>query len=781
MSAQPLPEHQHIIRIIAFILLLCISLAHLHTVVCAQSEKSQDTIFLIDTSSSMRGIFGDVRLAILEYVKRARLGDNFVLITFGEKVDLRVRQRISSEGDKALVERQLAGLEPDQYYTYITGALDRGMEELRLLQSRNPDHLRTVVLMTDGKNNPPTELSQPLTFDEILKRYPELLTKMGARFYYLSLGDNPDPDALAFMKSVEGSSFDLRKGILSSEEQKPQLNFAQVFVEPVSIDLGTVSGPSDTATVSLAFFPARGDTSKGVIETGISARFRDNPSWKTLLEVRPAAFNCSGKPWKTDIKIQIDALQEGTVIGTLELKPPAGQVFFIEPSEIPITVTVRQPQMAVAQEDRLEFGPIDPRRRFQETKSVLLKPNRAADEAVIQAEADLVLPDGMALTTSIEKRDDMRELLVTVATNENFHPKHSTTIAGAIHLSDAKQAIAFAKDSVEVRIEVMASEASSNKLFGALSWFGKWFKRVMAPVLIGILAVAAIAFGYRWLRSRPESALEGKLVLAHLKGGSVDRSKQRAVNLRAIGKSVGRDSLTVGSSKDAHVVLPHKSVSAHHCEIRVQIQEGNKRIFIEPIGRNSVIVNLQKIQEPTPLSDRDLIEIGAYTLRYENPQPFKQIVVKCLDGRILKGTPATWDIESDGFGLLPRDALPGSTEEIFVPFNDLKAVYFVRDFDGQIGRKIVSPASQIRGVHMKIQFHDGEEMEGFTSEVYNPYSSRFYFFPADQSGNTISLVVERQHLKSCRALDEQSQSSAETIIDETRKEEGERDGEIQGV
>jgi hypothetical protein len=729
----------------------------------------------------MRGIFGDVRLAIFEYVKRAKLGDNFVLIAFGERVDLKVRQRISSEGDKALVERQLASLEPDQYYTYITGALDRGLEELRLLQSRNPDHLRTVVLMTDGKNNPPTELSQPLTFDEILKRYPELLTKMGAQFYYLSLGDNPDPDALAFMKSVEGSSFILGKEISGSEEQKPQLNFAQIFVEPVSIDLGTVSGPSATATVSLAFFPTRGDTSKGVIETGISARFRDNPSWKTLLEVKPAAFNCAGKPWKTDIKIQIDALQEGTVIGTLELKPPAGQVFFVEPSEIPITITVRQPQMAVAQKDRLEFGPIDPRRKYQETKSVLLKANRAANDVGIQAEADLVLPDGMTLTTNVEEHDDLRELLVTVTTNEEFHPKHSTTIAGAIHLSGAKQAVAFSKDSVEVRIEVMASDASSNKLSGVLPLLSKWFKKLAPPTLIGVLAITVLALGYRWLKSRPESALEGKLVLAHLKGGSVDRSKQRSVNLRAIGRSVGRDSLTVGSSKDSHVVLPHKSVSAHHCEIRVQLKEGNKRIFIEPIGRNSVIINLQKIQEPTPLSDRDLVEIGAYTLRYENPQPFKLIVVKYIDGRILKGTPATWDIESDGFGLLPRDALPGSTEEIFIPFANLKAVYFVRDFDGQIGKKIVSPASQIRGVHMQIVFHDGEEMEGYTSEVYNPYSSRFYFFPADQSGNTISLVVERQRLRSCKVFGAPSQSNTETIIDEKRKEEGERDGGTQSV
>ncbi|MBI4830884.1 MAG: VWA domain-containing protein, partial [Candidatus Lindowbacteria bacterium] len=296
VGVPPRANKNYLLQQLIFCLILFPSLALFHAAAYARAEKNQDIVFLIDTSSSMRNIFDDVKRAILDFVERASPGDNIVLISFGEKVELRIRQKISSEDDKAIIGRQLAGLEPGQYYTYITGALEKGMEELRLLEGKNPDHLRTIVLLTDGKNNPPKELSQPVTFDDLLEKYPGFLKKSGGDFYYLSLGGNPDPNALSFMSAVEGASFDLGKGIASASSGKTQINFAQVFVEPVSIDMGTINGPSATVTVSLAFFPSRGETSKNTIEAAVSARFRDNPSWKTLLEVKPAAFNCSGKP-----------------------------------------------------------------------------------------------------------------------------------------------------------------------------------------------------------------------------------------------------------------------------------------------------------------------------------------------------------------------------------------------------------------------------------------------------------------------------------------------------
>ncbi|UCD57090.1 MAG: VWA domain-containing protein [Candidatus Hydrogenedentota bacterium] len=718
------------------------------TMASTRAEKNQDIVFLIDTSSSMRNIFGDIKRAISEFVLQARPGDNVVLISFGEKVELRTRRKISSDEDVKLIARDLASLKANEYFTYTTGALYKGMEELQLLEEKHPDHSRTLVLMSDGRNNPPEEIAEPLTFDDILKKYSDLLQEPGSAFFYLSLGDDPDRQVLAFMEAIEGSSFDLGKRFSGLMGKKQRLAFTQIFVEPTSIDLGAIFGPKATATVSLTFLPARGDPSGNVITTAVSARFRKNPSWKTAIEATPAALSCSSKSWSRELFIRVDSTHEGTVIGTLELKPLPGQVLFIEPSEIPITMTIRQPHVKVLQEGRLEFGPIAPRGKSQETQTILLIPNSAAMGEAIQASPDIALPEGMTLATNIERRDKMLELAVTVATDESFHIEHSMTLGGGLRLSGARHAIAFSRELLEIRIKVAPLPASSRAIAGLRSWLEK----LVLPGLITILALTAAMGGYWWLRLRLRSALEGKLVLLHLKRKPLDSSKVVKVNLHSIGESLGRDSLTIGSSKEASITLPHKSVAAHHCEIYARIDRGNTRIYIEPIGRNSVIVNLQKIREPIPLSDRDIVEIGAYTFRFENPPPYKQIVVKYLDGRVLKGTPTSWDIESDEFSLLPRDALPRSNEEILVAFADLKAVYFVRDFDRQIGKKRVPPASRIRGAHMRLAFHDGEEMEGYTLENYEPSSTRFYFLPSDQLGNTISLVVERQHLRKAEML-----------------------------
>lgn len=726
-----------------------------NAVASSRASMNQDIVFLIDISSSMQHIFTEIRQSVLEYVRGTQLGDTVILITFGEKVDLRIRQKISSEEDIRCIERELARLEPTDYHTYITGAMHKGMQELHKLATRNPDHLRTLILISDGKNNPPEGVSDPLTFETLLERYGGLIKAANTIFFYVSLGDDPDPEVVTFMESAGGDSFDLGSAVSSFREKGRQLAFAQIFVEPVSLDLGTITGPKATSSVSLAFFPACGNPSGEIINISFSPRFGGNPSLKTLGEIMPASFNCSDKAWSRSFFIKIDTLHEGTLTGELKLEPEPGDVLLIEPPVIPVTMTIRQPRVKVPREAKLEFGPIDPRRAFVETKTVPLFPNAAAVAEQLRADVELQRPEGLTVETAFEEKGENRELLVTVSTSDDFCPERSMKLEGTIHLSGARDVVGFSRNQIELSVKVLPPPARSGIVTGFWKW-GKW--TLVAVAALMCIFLVAVSLKRALPRIRSATRLEGKLVLIHFKEKSQNQSKTSKLNLQAIGRTVGRDTLSVGSSKEAAITLPHISVAPHHCEIYARTREGKKRILIAPVGKNVVIVNLQKIAEPTGLVDRDILEIGAYTFRFENPHPYKQVVVRYLDGRILKGTPASWDIEADGFNLLPRDALPGSSEEIYVPFAHLKAVYFVRDFDGVIGKKIISPASQIRGVHMKLIFHDGEQMDGYTSEGYTPDSPRFYFFPSDQGGNIISLVVERQNLKTFQALDAERQS-----------------------
>jgi hypothetical protein len=751
-------KKRHIVAaVISFIFL--VAFVSPPAICSSRAEKNQDIVFLVDTSSSMLDIFDDVRQAILDYVLDVRPGDNVVVITFGEAATLRIRQKISSDADIKFIERELAGLVPEDYHTNITGALDKGLKELERLDREYPEHLKTVVLMSDGKNNPPDTTEEHLTFEEILKKHKDIVKfeKTGLALFYLSLGDDPDPQVLSFMEDIQGLSFDLGKDISEPTKRREQpLTLAQVFVEPISIDLGVVSGPDVMVPASIAFFPSRGNPANNTISTGMRARFRDNPSWKTLVEVRPSTISCSTDPWSTILFFNVESLEEGTIVGTLELKPLHGQVLLIEPSEIPVTVTIRQPRVRVVQEGRLVFGPVKPQTDFKETQRVLLMPNEAATEELIEAGSGIEIPEGMSLKMDIQKGGDQQELAVTVKADKSFNPGHSMTLEGTIYLSGTKHKVAFSRDKLELRIEVAPPPAPSRAIVVPIKKFfsrvGKW----IGFGLIGVILISIAGMGrYWWVNLRPQSALEGKLVLVRLKGKTINKSKPIRLNLHNIGKTLGRDSLMIGSSKSAGITLAHKSVSGHHCQISAEMDKGAKRLFLELCGEKRVKINGEKITEPTPLSDRDLIKIGAYTFRFENPHPYRQIVVRYLDGRIMKGTPASWDIETDGFGLLPRDALPGSTEEAYITFRNLKAVYFVRDFDGQIGKKLVSPKSQIHGIHMKLTFHDKEEVEGYTSEAYDAESPRFYFFPADQSGNIISILVERENLKNIEIFEKE--------------------------
>jgi hypothetical protein len=715
----------------------------------------QDIVFLLDTSSSMRNMFEDVRQAILDYARQAQVGDTIILITFGEKTYLSFRQKITSPEDVRLIERELAKVSPNQYYTYITAALDKGIRELELLDKREGEHISTLVLLSDGKNNPPPSVETPVTFGDLLKNYPTLLQNPRSAFFYLSLGDKPDPDVVEWMETAKGRSIDLGEELADSSSESRQFVFAQILVEPISLDLGTISGPKATIPVSLAFFPARGDASGQEIQLGFKAIYQENPSWKTLLEAKPSGITCSKKPWTTSLSIQVDSLQEGTIVGTLELKPLPGHVLFIDPPEIPVTVTMRQPEIKVEKRERLKFGPIFPGAGHSEKKTITLTSNTEIEPDDIRVTPSIALPDEMSLDAKVQKLDSTLVLQIDVATREEIKTDHSLRFEGTVTLSGARYPINFSDDEIEVTIEVAPPPAQSGLIENI---FSRMNARVIGVILGIPLAIAVGFLVFRYIRSRPASALEGKLLLINLNGQSRTTTKVTAVSLNSLGKSLRRDSVTIGSAKDAGFTLPHKSVDPYHCEIYVKMDKGTKRIFIGPAGKSKLIVNLQQVDGPVPLSDRDLLEIGAYTFRFENPHPFKQLVVKYLDGRILKGTPASWDIDSDGFNILPRDALPGSNEEIYISFADLKAVYFVRDFDGQIGRKLVSPATQIHGLHMLITFHDNEKIEGYTSESYSPESPRFYFFPADQSGNTISLLVEREHLKDIQVLDSGKQT-----------------------
>ena len=122
--------------------------------------------------------------------------------------------------------------------------------------------------------------------------------------------------------------------------------------------------------------------------------------------------------------------------------------------------------------------------------------------------------------------------------------------------------------------------------------------------------------------------------------------------------------------------------------------------------------------------------------------PKQRLVVRYANGRILKGTSYTIDIESRGFYVDPKDAALDGSQPVFVKFSELKAVFFVRDFDGKYDDKEQHPEWFPEGHEMTVKFKDEEVIEGYALKTYDDDSPRFHLIPKEL-GNNISVLVER--------------------------------------
>jgi Family of unknown function (DUF6982) len=119
---------------------------------------------------------------------------------------------------------------------------------------------------------------------------------------------------------------------------------------------------------------------------------------------------------------------------------------------------------------------------------------------------------------------------------------------------------------------------------------------------------------------------------------------------------------------------------------------------------------------------------------------WNRIVVRYLDGRLLKGFSQDFHQSRPHFHLSP--IIDGVTHQpVLVPMPRLKAVFFVRDFEGNpdyAERKSFN--DPLPGRRIEITFLDDEVLVGATLG-YRPDGTGFFVTPADQSGNNLRIFV----------------------------------------
>ena len=130
-----------------------------------------------------------------------------------------------------------------------------------------------------------------------------------------------------------------------------------------------------------------------------------------------------------------------------------------------------------------------------------------------------------------------------------------------------------------------------------------------------------------------------------------------------------------------------------------------------------------------------------------------KIVVRYQNGKILKGYTQNFSPNKPKFHINPLGA-SGSGDLVEVNIDDLKAVFFVRDFMGNpqhVERKQLASGERPQGRLMEVTCKDGEVMVG-TTTGYDPKRPAFFLFPIDPSTNNVRAFMVTSAVRTARFL-----------------------------
>jgi hypothetical protein len=121
----------------------------------------------------------------------------------------------------------------------------------------------------------------------------------------------------------------------------------------------------------------------------------------------------------------------------------------------------------------------------------------------------------------------------------------------------------------------------------------------------------------------------------------------------------------------------------------------------------------------------------------------QKVVAHFIDHAIVKGTSMDVDPGKSRFHVRTED---NQTKE--VDLDQLKALYFVKDFSGKPNYTEAQEAkagdSRLRGSHqVRLTFLDGEQLSGLMNR-YPPNRPFFFVLPIDPASNNLRILVNRE-------------------------------------
>ena len=130
----------------------------------------------------------------------------------------------------------------------------------------------------------------------------------------------------------------------------------------------------------------------------------------------------------------------------------------------------------------------------------------------------------------------------------------------------------------------------------------------------------------------------------------------------------------------------------------------------------------------------------------------KQVYLRRLDSSFVEGyvSPQTFQ-RPDGVEILTRSA-----QVALVPYPQIRAVYFVREFQGPPDgeeKRVFQSRPKLDGLWVRLTFHDGEIFEGvIANDLLQLGDHGVTFSPPDANSNTQRVFVPKQSLQSLKVM-----------------------------
>ncbi len=116
-----------------------------------------------------------------------------------------------------------------------------------------------------------------------------------------------------------------------------------------------------------------------------------------------------------------------------------------------------------------------------------------------------------------------------------------------------------------------------------------------------------------------------------------------------------------------------------------------------------------------------------------------KVVVRKLSGEIIKGYTGDFSRRKSSFLLSSKDGSIRTNQ--IIELKGLKAVFFVKSFDGDFLRKVTPETESSNSAYGKkviVSFKDGEEFLGRVETMHsNPEDAGFFVFPQDPNSNIV--------------------------------------------